>query len=170
MSAGECAKADAVRILYSDHHRWLCGWLRGKLGCVHSADDLAHDTFLGLFRSHDLLGIREPRAYLATIARRLVANHYRRRAIEQAYLDAIATLPEPQVPSQEDRVILIETLVEIDCRLDGLPAKVKRAFLLSQLEGLTYAEIAKRLRVSVSSVKLYMLRATQQCYFLPPPT
>ncbi len=31
--------------LYTDHHGWLQGWLRKKLGDVHQAADLAHDTF-----------------------------------------------------------------------------------------------------------------------------
>jgi RNA polymerase sigma-70 factor (ECF subfamily) len=47
--------------------------------------------------------------------------------------------------------------------LDGLGAKPKQAFLMSQLEGLTYAEIARRLEVSVSSVNKYMARAIERC-------
>lgn len=40
---------------------------------------------------------------------------------------------------------------------------MRQAFLLSQLEGLTYAQIAGQLNVSVSSVKKYMARATEHC-------
>ncbi|MNT22513.1 putative RNA polymerase sigma factor FecI [compost metagenome] len=47
--------------------------------------------------------------------------------------------------------------------LDGLGPKIKQAFLLSQLEGLGYAEIAQRLGVSVSSVKKYMAKAAEHC-------
>ncbi len=47
--------------------------------------------------------------------------------------------------------------------LDGLGPKVKQAFLLSQLEGLGYVDIAARLGVSVSSVKKYMAKATEHC-------
>lgn len=47
--------------------------------------------------------------------------------------------------------------------LDGLGPKIKQAFLLSQLEGLGYAEIALQLSVSVSSVKKYMAKATEHC-------
>ena len=43
--------------------------------------------------------------------------------------------------------------------------RAKQAFLLAHLEGLTYAEIAKELRVSTSSVKQYLSRANQQCFF-----
>ena len=47
--------------------------------------------------------------------------------------------------------------------LTGLGSKVREAFLLSQLQGLRYSEIAERLGVSVSMVKKYMAKATEHC-------
>jgi DNA-directed RNA polymerase specialized sigma24 family protein len=38
-----------IRILYTDHHGWLYGWLRRKLGNVCDVADLAHDTFYVLW-------------------------------------------------------------------------------------------------------------------------
>jgi len=49
-----------------------------------------------------------------------------------------------------------------------LPAPVRTAFLLAQLEGLSYAEIAARLNVSASSVKQYLTRANRQVFFSLP--
>ncbi|KAG1250324.1 hypothetical protein G6F68_012863 [Rhizopus microsporus] len=43
--------------------------------------------------------------------------------------------------------------MQLDRLLDGLPPKARSAFLLSQLDGLTYPEIAQRLGVSLSSVQ-----------------
>ena len=57
----------------------------------------------------------------------------------------------------------IETLQALNAMLDGLGAKVKQAFLLSQLQGLGYKEIAARMQVSVSSVTKYIARATEHC-------
>lgn len=164
MSAADGVVPD-IESLYSNHHGWLCGWLRKKLGAHCDAADFAHDTFLRILASRDIFSIREPRAYLATVAGGLVAHHYRRRSIEKAYLDALTSLPEREAPSPECSAILLETLMEIDHLLDDLPVKARRAFLLAQLEGLTYAEIAQQLGVSVSMIKQYMLRATKQCYF-----
>jgi RNA polymerase sigma-70 factor (ECF subfamily) len=39
-----------------------------------------------------------PRAYLTTIAQRLLSNHLRRRQIERAYLEALGALPDPVAP------------------------------------------------------------------------
>ncbi|MDQ5891936.1 MAG: polymerase sigma9 factor, subfamily, partial [Pseudomonadota bacterium] len=69
---------DFAQQLYFDHHRWLCNWLRHKLDCAQHAEDLAQDTFLSVLMNPELLTIRQPRPFLATVARRLVANHYRR--------------------------------------------------------------------------------------------
>ena len=154
---------DPIADLYTEHHGWLQGWLRRKLGCSHRAADLAHDTFLRLLDRDTPVALNEPRAFLTTVAKGLVANHFRRQKIEQAWLDVLASRPEALSPSPEERALIIETLYQIDALLDGLPPKARKAFLLSQLEGLAYADIAARLEVSVSMVKKYMLQAITHC-------
>lgn len=74
-------------MLYTEHHGWLFGWLRKKLGCPHNAADLSHDTFMRILASRDALGaMREPRAFLTTTARHLIIDRARRRQLEDAYL------------------------------------------------------------------------------------
>lgn len=153
-----------VGTLYTEHHNWLFGWLRRRLGCPDNAADLAQDTFIRLLSARSPLHLTEARALLMTIAKGLVVDHYRRSALEQAYLEALARLPEALAPSPETRLIVLETLIELDRLLDGLPPKVRQAFLWSQIDGLGYAEIAERLQVSLSSVQQYMTRALRACY------
>lgn len=159
------AQNQAIRILYSNHYGWLRSWLHRKLGCAYQAADLTHDTFVRLLASPQVESIVEPRAFLTTVAKRVLANHYRRREIERAYLDALAVLPEMQAPSLEARAIVLETLLEIDAMLDGLPSIAKQVFLLAQVDGLPYAAIAKETGVSVSTVKRHLLKAARHCYF-----
>ncbi|HBO9439418.1 TPA: sigma-70 family RNA polymerase sigma factor [Pseudomonas aeruginosa] len=169
MSSADLAHAAALHTLYSDHHHWLTGWLRRRLCCPQNAADLAQDTFVKVLVSRQAVRIDEPRAFLTTIARRVLCNHYRRQDVERAYLEALASLPEREVPSEETRAIVLETLVELDRLLDGLPPLAKETFLLAQLDGLGYAEIATQLDISLSSVKRYMLKAAQRCYFAELP-
>lgn len=154
--------------LYGQHHPWLLRWLRGKLSCTDHAADLAQDTFVKLLATpgEPALTLREPRAYLTTVARRLLIDHYRRQSLEQAWLATLAQLPAPTAPSAEERLLILETLHQIDAMLDGLGAKVRTAFLLSQLEGMAYADIAARLQVSERTVKRYMVQALTQCILL----
>ncbi|MNF79507.1 putative RNA polymerase sigma factor FecI [compost metagenome] len=95
----------------------------------------------------------------------MLANHYRRQDIERAYLQALAALPQAEAPSEEARAIILETLVELDRLLDGLPPLAKRVFLLAQVDGMTYAEIAAQFDISLSTVKRHMVKAAQRCYF-----
>lgn len=163
MPADAAALQQHIQALYCDHHGWLHGWLRKKLGCTHQAADLAQDTFVRALTAPRLDELREPRAWLTTVAHGLMVNHLRRQDLERAYLEALAARPMPLAPSPEERALILETLCEIDALLDGLPPKARSAFLLSQLEGLKYADIACRLGVSVSMVKKYMLQAMTHC-------
>ncbi|UXJ52003.1 sigma-70 family RNA polymerase sigma factor [Pseudomonas citronellolis] len=150
--------------LYSDHHGWLHGWLRSRLGNAADAADLAQDTFLRVLLKQELLELRTPRAFLRTIARGLVIDHWRREELERAYLESIAHLPEAEAPSAETREMLLELLESIARLLDGLKPKVRTAFLLAQCEGLPHTQVAERLGVSVRSVERYVAEALFHCY------
>ncbi|MNL33891.1 putative RNA polymerase sigma factor FecI [compost metagenome] len=157
-------QAQTFHDLYRDHRGWLEGWLRRRMGSACDAADLSQDTFLRLLASSQRIAdLQEPRAYLLTVGKRLLSNFYQRRSLEQAYLNALASLPEEYVPSPEQRWLLLETLQALDELLDGLPRAVRRAFLWSQLEGLTYQQIAERLKVSERTIKRYMAQAYEHC-------
>ncbi|MDD1014994.1 sigma-70 family RNA polymerase sigma factor [Pseudomonas rubra] len=159
------APSSSLEGLYVDHHNWLTGWLRRRLGCPDSAADLAQDTFMRLLQARDTPLLNEPRAFLTTVAKRVLCNHYRRQDLERAYLQALAQLPEALAPSEEHRAIIFETLLELDRLLDGLPLPVKRAFLMAQVDGLSYSEIAAQLGISLATVKRYLNKAAMRCYF-----
>lgn len=151
--------ATCVRRVYADHHFWLRGWLQSKTGCSNSAADLAQDTFVRVLvrkRENERLDMQEPRAYLRVIAHGLMVDHFRRKSLEQAFLETLAQQPEPVAFSPLERETLLETLNEVDALLDRLPARARRSFLLSQLDGMTYDEIATQLGVSTRTIKREM--------------
>ncbi|KKT82336.1 MAG: ECF subfamily RNA polymerase sigma-70 factor, partial [Microgenomates group bacterium GW2011_GWC1_44_9] len=55
----------------------------------------------------------------------------------------------------EEKALIVETLLRIDAMLAQLPIRVRSAFLMSQLHGMTYAAIAAELGVSERMVKKY---------------
>lgn len=165
MHSAHPAITHTVDGLFRAHNAWLTGWLRRRLGCPHSAADLAQDTFIKVLGARDTQQIVEPRAFLTTIARRVLCNHYRRQDLERAYHQALTELPESVAPSEEERAIILETLVELDQLLDGLPGPVKSAFLMSQVDGLSHGEIASALNISIATVKRHLNKAALRCYF-----
>ncbi|MCH5899264.1 RNA polymerase subunit sigma, partial [Salmonella enterica] len=78
--------------------------------------------------------------------------------------EALAHAPRAQVPSLENRMLILEALVRIDQMLDTLKPKVRQAFLWAQLEGLRCPEIAERLDVSLATAERYVASGLRQCY------
>lgn len=162
MSAGDASTE--LQTLYCDNHGWLQGWLRRRLGNAFDAADLAQDTFVRILVSGRLPDATQSRAHLTQIAKGLVIDLHRRRVLEAAYLEALAALPHNLAPSPEERALALEALLLLDAALASLPAKVREAFVLSQLDGLTYSAIASQLGLSVGAVRKYMLRAALACH------
>jgi RNA polymerase sigma-70 factor (ECF subfamily) len=145
--------------LFIDNYAWLRDRLRKHTASVHAAEDVASEAFVQLAQQRNLEEVREPRALLTTIARRVLFESWRRRDLEQAYLESLAGAPQATYPSAEEHALVVEALMAADAALRSLSAKARSAFLYSQLDGWTYGEIANELKVSASMVRQYMSRA-----------
>ncbi len=165
MRAAPVAQTTALHQLYRQYHPWLDAWLQRRMGNREGAADLAQDTFMKVLLSNQAAQIAEPRAFLATVARRLLCNHYRRQDLERAYLASLEALPDEAVPSEEVRMLALETLLELDRRLAELPGRARQVFVMAQLEGQRHNAIATQLGVSLASVKRDFAKAAYACYF-----
>ncbi|ALM86914.1 sigma-70 family RNA polymerase sigma factor [Bordetella sp. N] len=151
--------------LYREHHGWLVQMLRRRLsGNTENAADLAHDTFERVMRAESYTVFAEPRGFLTTIAKRLLIDQSRRRALEQAYLDTLASRSEATEPSPETQALVLEALNAVCQKVEQLPARVRRVFVLAQVEGQPYLEIAQQLGISVAAVQRDIVKAWQHCY------
>ncbi|WP_459207774.1 sigma-70 family RNA polymerase sigma factor [Pseudomonas sp. MLB6B] len=155
-----------VDLLYRTHHAWLRGWLWTRVGCRDNAADLAQDTFVRLLRARQAMPLKQPRAYLSSIARGLMIDQLRRRALERAYLESLTHLPPGEAPSEEARRVILDTLERLDQALHRLKPRARQAFLLAQLDGLSIAQVAERLGVSRATVERDLARALGVCYRL----
>jgi len=156
----------AISEIYAEHHGWLQGWLRRRLGCPDDAAELSHDTFVRLITGESAASLREPRAYLLVIANRLMINRLRRRTVEDEALRQVALLVEARESRGPEQTATARDLLAHVLMLlsEELPEKPRRAFLMARVEGRSYRAIAARLGVSESSVKQYLARALAHCH------
>ena len=61
----------------------------------------------------------EPKAFLTTVAKRVLIDHWRREQIEQAYQELLLQMPEVHAPDPEEQYLFLETLLAVDKLLDG---------------------------------------------------
>ncbi|ALM84375.1 sigma-70 family RNA polymerase sigma factor [Bordetella sp. N] len=164
MSA-ESPSSVSFQRLYTEHRPWLVALLRRKLGNAEHAAELAQDTFERLLRSGPgALSMLEPRAYLTTVATRLATSHFRRQALEKAYLEVLAMQPEPMASSPEDHLLVIEALETVWSALDGLSPRTFQAFMMAQIDGQPYADVGASLNMSVGAVQKAVARGLERCY------
>lgn len=162
----EVAHHEHFQALYRDHNSWLRGWLRKRLSNSADAADLAQDAFIRVLVARTAHSLQQPRHYLTTIARGLLIDLYRRRSVEQAYLDVLMSRPEVQAPSAETRAMILDSLLAIDRVLDGLGQRTRQIFLAVQLDGLTYEKAAERFDVSVTTVRKHLAKGLMHCLLM----
>ncbi|WP_343843365.1 sigma-70 family RNA polymerase sigma factor [Bowmanella denitrificans] len=154
--------------LYLDNRSWLAGWLCKKVGCSELAADITQDTFIRLLTNKNNAGVYEgkPRALLTHIAKGIVIDHWRRKDVEQAYLAAISQVEEHAVSGPEHKHIVVETLMRLDKALCLLPELTRKIFLLAQLDGYKYKELAAQFDIAEITVKRHMKKAFIACLTL----
>jgi RNA polymerase sigma-70 factor (ECF subfamily) len=162
------AEAAAAATLFAEHQPWLLDRLSKRLRNAAEAEDVSSETFVRVLGYRRLQAMNEPRAYLTTVAKNVLAQLWRRKDLERAWLETLRLAPTPYAPSPEERAILLEALERIAHALEDLPAKARSAFLLSQLDGLTYAEIALRIGMSERMVRRYIADGMRCCLLALP--
>lgn len=164
VNPSEPTSSPSVELLYLDHHPWLQGWLRRRLGNAADAADLAHDAFLRLLaKPRHFDNPPQARVYLRAMADGLCIDLWRRRSIEQAWLDALAARPTAETPSAEHCAIVLEALQEIDAMLRSLPPRAANAFVLAVGCEMTDKEVAAELGVSDRMVRKYVAQVMLHC-------
>ena len=143
--------------LFEQHARMVYGLCRTLLRNPDDADDATQATFVSAYKS--LLGgsdVREPAAWLATIARNECTARAHARMREPLPL-VEADLRHMQCPEAElDRKALAG---ELQLAISRLPEKQREAVVLRDLYGLRYTEVSAALGMSVASVESLLFRA-----------
>lgn len=121
-----------------------------------AADDLVGDILLRLVRSREKLSdARNPTAWVYRIAANAITDHRRKQARETAALAAIVH-EEVSPESASESAALARCLLPL---IRNLPAPFSEALLLTEIGGLSQAEAAARLGLSVSGMKSRVQRA-----------
>ncbi|MBI4544231.1 MAG: RNA polymerase sigma-70 factor [Gemmatimonadetes bacterium] len=160
LRAGDAAAFEAT---FREHYLALVRFVRGYVGSSAVAEELVQETFLRLWAARERLDPRGSlRAYIYQAARNQALNHLRHERIErsgEARLEreapAAAAADPPDRPREEELAAAVAQAVA------ALPERCRLVFQLSRDHGLSYAEIARALGISVKTVETQMGRALQ---------
>lgn len=159
--------------MFERYYRELLNFLARKVNDRDIAADLVQESFVRIYAAQQAgQAVRDPRALLFRTARNLVVDQYRRAEVrnetappahgEDALdLDALvgpsALEPDTILASRENLTAVLSTI-------DQLPPRCREAFVLYKFDGLSYAEIAVRMNISVRTVEMQLQIAMKACW------
>ena len=149
--------------VYRRYRRPISGYLYQLSGSPDLAEELTQETFLRALTG--LAGLRAEGAaatWLFRIARNVYLQSLRRPASTRIPTDDLLASPDADRggdPVGQYRAHEQRTLIGL--ALAQLPEKQRSVLLLRDAEGLSYAEIAEVLEVSLATVKTTLFRARQ---------
>jgi RNA polymerase sigma-70 factor (ECF subfamily) len=123
------------------------------VGNTAAAEDILQEVFLRIHsRIHTLMAPDKLESWIYQIARNAIIDHYR--------LSREAALPQIDIPSaaMPDEPDAAETLSLRDM-VETLPEPYRQALILTEYDGLTQAELAAKLGISLSGAKSRVQRA-----------
>lgn len=153
----------------AEHADGLKGFAARMLGDSIAAEDVAQDSFLALYRHIEQVPPAAYRPWLYRVARNLCLDQIRRRKFKLSLFGDLARDDDQQfVPSDTDNQRpdqLAETREandQIERAIEQLPAKFREAFLLCEVEGLSYEDASAILGCPVKTVSTRLFRARQR--------
>lgn len=137
-------------------YRFACSILKTK----EDAENIVQDVFLIFWDNRDKIEKGSSiKNYIFTVTHNSIISLFRRKTKEANYIEYLRSLQETEQDPEETGLEydeLQKKLVEI---IDQLPDRQKEVLLLSKIEGLTYKDIAERLKISTNTIENHMSRA-----------
>jgi RNA polymerase sigma factor (sigma-70 family) len=124
------------------------------VGHFQAGEEIAQDAFARLAeRWHQ---VDSPPAYLRTTVVNLSRSRIRRAVLTRRY----PLQSELMVPGPEESIATVLAHEPIQAALARLPRRQREVVVLRYYEGLSDAQVARALGISVSAVKSHLRRAT----------
>ncbi|MET0498649.1 MAG: sigma-70 family RNA polymerase sigma factor [Steroidobacteraceae bacterium] len=152
--------------LFGQHRPGLAAFIRRRVRRPADASDLTQEVYLRFLRADRAELIRNPEAYLYTVA----ANLLREQSVLDRRWDRTIDAGDPPAEAALVNFLTPEDEVDFEARMsritesiDALPAKFRAALIMQYRDGLTYEQIAERLGVSTHAVKKYVMQGLALC-------
>ena len=160
------ANREFVKQLFEEYHQELHAYLVKRLrGGAVDAADVSQETFLRLLRLKDTEVIKQPHAYVYSVAlhvvRELGLKEQTQASLPGRLQDEAVDAGHFELPMDEaERMARLEHLKHC---ISSMPPTYQAILVLRKRDGMTYQEIAEQLKISVHTVKKYLLRAVAWC-------
>lgn len=152
-------------VVHVRYYSELLRFFMHEIKDVHDSQDLVQQTFERVLeRSYAGDQVVNPRALLFEVARNLLIDRHRQAQIRRHESDDVlrehsgpaAAEPEAMYAGNQ-RVVLLVAAIE------ALPPRCRKAFIRHKIDGLSHAEVACEMGVSLNMVERHVMLAVAAC-------
>jgi RNA polymerase sigma factor (sigma-70 family) len=145
------------------HGQQLRRFLAARLrNAAADTPDLMQEVYLRLLRVADHEAIRNPQAYLYTVASHVLHQHTLRQSMTPEAAALMETASECQSVANSDPAVeaeLDQVFEELGRSLQTMSPKAYATLILSRCDGVPLKDIGERLGISRDQVKKYLAKA-----------
>jgi RNA polymerase sigma-70 factor (ECF subfamily) len=124
------------------------------------AKDLTQDIFVRLWTKRAYLpGVRNFKGFLTTMALNLLRNHLQKKVVSLATEADLSGYVRDRTPTADKAMECHELEQILQEAVAHLPPQLNRSFVLSRVQGLSHAEIAREMQLSPLTVKSHIARS-----------
>lgn len=156
----------ALSLLYSRYHPVVRLYVLGRIGDVHLAEDVVSETFLAMVDSIERVRANEEPAFAAwllSIARNKVVDHYRRQAVLPRTQGMVAPWEEPAAQAEAGDPLGVvtarESWAEVVAALRRLTEEQRMVVLYRCVLGYETQEVARLMDRRPGTVRALQFRA-----------
>jgi RNA polymerase sigma factor (sigma-70 family) len=150
----------ALTRAFFENRQDLIAFLKAKLRCAATADDLCQDIYMKLRRVDEPHAIDNCRSYLFMMAANLVADRLRSEVRRLSLLkegqDAVWKPAQQRTP--EDLFVARAEIDYLNRAVAELPELSRRIFYANRFENRTQRQIAAEFGISISTVEYHIRR------------
>lgn len=161
---------ETFRYLYENYFEMLKRYVGIFAKDQHIAEEIVQETFINIWEHHDRVLIRDSvKSYLFKSVYNRTINYYKSKySKKKKRTESIDDEHHFEIANYHFHPEIIDKLASeelndfIQKQIDELSPQCKTAFRLSRYDQLSNKEIAKKMNISVSSVKTYIARALEK--------
>jgi len=146
--------------LFKLHFVPLCAYGRKYIYDIDAVKEIVHDVYINLWDKRKSIDTDKPvKSYLYTSVHNRCLNYIRdNKKFDRGNVE-IENINLDSNWENSDKLVEAELENNIKMAIDSLPPKCREVFMLNRFENLKYAEVAKKLNISVKTVEAQISKA-----------
>jgi RNA polymerase sigma-70 factor (family 1) len=152
----------AFATLFKQYYAPLVFFARKIVADPLAAEDIVTETFLKFWQKQQHFSCDKPiKAFLYISTRNACLNHLQQAQYQARARESLRLITDDSTDFVLNEITRAEVLREICCLVESLPIQCRKIVLMSYVAGLTNQQIARRLQLSVHTVRNQKVRGIQ---------